>query len=116
MSRGGARPGAGRKKTDRQPAKFYVTAIEKEYLKSCLIAFRRAEERKHEKFEEHMEKIGQQTLPLSSQERAEASKASNRYNYRKRNKKRSEAKYGAVSGKPKEHLAAYCTAARVVVQ
>lgn len=80
MSRGGARPGAGRKKTDRQPAKFYVTAIEKEYLKSCLIAFRRAEERKHEKFEEHMEKIGQQTLPLSLQEPAEASKARNRHN------------------------------------
>lgn len=36
--------------------------------------------------------------------------------YRERNKKRSEAKYGAVSGEPKEHLAAYCTAARVVVQ
>lgn len=80
MSRGGARPGAGRKKTDRQPAKFYVTPIEKEYLKSCLIAFRRAEERKHEKFEEHMEKIGQQTLPLSSPEPAEASKACNRHN------------------------------------
>lgn len=78
MSRGGARPGAGRKKTDRQPAKFYVTPIEKEYLKSCLIAFRRAEERKHEKFEEHMEKIGQQTLPLSSQKPAEALKACNR--------------------------------------
>lgn len=80
MSRGGARPGAGRKKTDRQPAKFYVTPIEKEYLKSCLIAFRRAEERKHEKFEEHMEKIGQQTLPLSSQEPAGASKTYNRHN------------------------------------
>ena len=38
------------------------------------------EERKHEKFEAHMEKIGQQTLPLSSQEPAEASKAYNRYN------------------------------------
>lgn len=81
MSRGGARPGAGRKKTDRQPAKFYVTPIEKEYLKSCLIAFRRAEERKHEKFEEHMEKIGQQTLPLNSQEPAEASKARNRHKF-----------------------------------
>ncbi len=80
MSRGGARPGAGRKKTDRQPAKFYVTQIEKEYLKSCLTSFRRAEERKHEKFEAHMEKIGQQTLPLGSQEPAEASKAYNRYN------------------------------------
>lgn len=80
MSRGGARPGAGRKKTDRQPAKFYVTLIEKEYLKSCLISFRRAEERKHEKFEEHMEKIGQQTLPLGSQKPAEVSKAYNRYN------------------------------------
>lgn len=80
MSRGGARPGAGRKKTDRQPAKFYVTQIEKEYLKSCLISFRRAEERKHEKFEAHMEKIGQQTLPLSSQQSAEASKARNRHN------------------------------------
>lgn len=87
MSRGGARPGAGRKKTDRQPAKFYVTPIEKEYLKSCLIAFRRAEERKHEKFEEHMEKIGQQTLPLNSQEPAEASKARNRQNSSRKKKK-----------------------------
>lgn len=75
MSRGGARPGAGRKKTDRQPAKFY-----KEYLKSCLISFRKRAEEQKEKFEEHMEKIGQQTLPLSSQEPAEASKAYNRYN------------------------------------
>lgn len=80
MSRGGARPGAGRKKTDRQPAKFYVTPIEKEYLKSCLISFRKRAEEQKEKFEEHMEKIGQQTLPLSSQKPAEASKAYNRYN------------------------------------
>lgn len=82
MSRGGARPGAGRKKTDRQPAKFYVTLIEKEYLKSCLISFRKRaeEEEQKEKFEEHMEKIGQQTLPLSSQQPAEASKARNRHN------------------------------------
>lgn len=80
MSRGGARPGAGRKKTDRQPAKFYVTPIEKEYLKSCLIAFRKRAEEHKEKFEEHLEKIGQQTLPLSSQQHAEATKAYNRYN------------------------------------
>lgn len=81
MSRGGARPGAGRKKTDRQPAKFYVTPIEKEYLKSCLISFRKRAEEHKEKFEEYLEKIGQQTLPLSSQERSEASKARNRHNF-----------------------------------
>lgn len=56
MSRGGARPGAGRTKTDRQPAKFYVTPIEKEFLKSCLIAFRKRAEEHKEKFEEHLEK------------------------------------------------------------
>ena len=54
--------------------------IEKEYLKSCLISFRKRAEEQKEKFEEHMEKIGQQTLPLSSQEPAETSKAYNRYN------------------------------------
>ena len=51
---------------------------ENSQLKTRLLLM--AEERKHEKFEAHMEKIGQQTLPLGSQQPAEASKARNRHN------------------------------------
>lgn len=68
MSRGGARPGAGRKKTGRQQVKFYLTLIEKEYLKSCLKEFRCAEVLKHEDFEERLESMGQQKLSISAQE------------------------------------------------
>lgn len=70
---------AGRKLTGSRQ-NFMLHRLKKEYLKSCLISFRKRAEEQKEKFEEHMEKIGQQTLPLGSQEPAEASKAYNRYN------------------------------------
>lgn len=70
---------AGRKLTGSRQ-NFMLHQLKKEYLKSCLIAFRKRAEEHKEKFEEHLGKIGQQTLPLSSQQPAEASKARNRHN------------------------------------
>lgn len=66
--RGGRRDGAGRKKTDRKPVKFYINDIEKEYLKSKLAEFRAGGqiffdgESRNLTFEEKIEKIGQGSL------------------------------------------------------
>ena len=71
--RGGRRDGAGRKKTDRKPVKFYINDIEKEYLKSKLAEFRAGGQiffgdgnrQTFETFEEKIEKMGQGLLPFN---------------------------------------------------